>query len=263
MKVYSIISSARASNVVLIMIPMAAAVLRFTFKSTFAAGTACASWGQPTPSFEGIQTEDPQQALDANHMAECPVARKPRKASDEYGKAIRGGEQSNVERRANASHGCSSVKSRTFSIAMTGTRHYDRDFLLSPGQRSEGELMSEKQLDFLKGTWDLLEATFTTHDGSLQMPWGPSPIGMALISESGDFSAHVMRARRARFVSDHPTPAEKQQAYDDYFSYFGRILRLEDAEGTIVSRVGTSSLLRHRGPRSHRFSYPAHPCRWN
>lgn len=101
--------------------------------------------------------------------------------------------------------------------------------------------MSQKQLDFLKGAWDLLEATFTARDGSIRMPWGPSPIGMGLITESGDFSAHVMRARRARFASDHPTPAEKQQAYDDYFSYFGRILRLDDAEGAMISRVGGSS----------------------
>jgi hypothetical protein len=49
------------------------------------------------------------------------------------------------------------------------------------------------------------------------------------------------RAARLRFASDNPTPAEKQQAYDDYFSYFGRILRLDDAEGTMISRVGGSS----------------------
>ena len=60
---------------------------------------------------------------------------------------------------------------------------------------------------------------------------------MALINESGDFSAHVMRAHRDRFASDHPTSVEKQQAYDDYFSYFGRILGIDEAEGTMISRV--------------------------
>jgi len=34
-----------------------------------------------------------------------------------------------------------------------------------------------------------------------------------------------------------PTPAEKQQAYDEYFSYFGRILRVDDEAGTMVTAV--------------------------
>jgi hypothetical protein len=101
--------------------------------------------------------------------------------------------------------------------------------------------MSDKQLRFLKGSWELLEATFSAADGSVQMPWGPSPIGIGLIMDSGDFSAHVMRAHRDRFASDHPTPTEKHQAYDDYFSYFGRILRFDEAEGTMISRVGGAS----------------------
>jgi Lipocalin-like domain len=101
--------------------------------------------------------------------------------------------------------------------------------------------MSDEKLGFLKGSWDLLEATFTASDGSIQMPWGPSPVGIGLISESGDFSAHVMRAHRDRFAADHPTPAEKHQAYDDYFSYFGRILRFDGAEGIMISRVEGAS----------------------
>ena len=101
--------------------------------------------------------------------------------------------------------------------------------------------MSHKQLGLLKGSWDLLEATFTDPDGSVQMPWGPSPIGIVLIAESGDFSAHVMRAHRDRFVSEHPTAAEKQRVYDDYSSYFGRILRFDDVEGTMISQVGGAS----------------------
>jgi hypothetical protein len=101
--------------------------------------------------------------------------------------------------------------------------------------------MSHKRLGFLKGSWDLLEATFTASDGSVHMPWGPSPIGIGLITESGDFSAHVMRAHRDRFASEDPTPTEKQRVYDDYFSYFGRILRFDDVEGTMISQVGGAS----------------------
>src|SRR5262245_9859597 len=101
--------------------------------------------------------------------------------------------------------------------------------------------MGAKQLGFLKGSWDLVEATFTAADGSVRKPWGPAPVGIGLFTDSGDFSAHVMRADRDRFVSEHPTPEEKQRAYDDYSSYFGRILRFDETEGTMISLVGGAS----------------------
>lgn len=98
--------------------------------------------------------------------------------------------------------------------------------------------MKHKQLDILNGTWELSEAVFAAADGSVQMPWGPSPIGFALFTDSGYFSAHIMRAQRARFASEHPTPAEKEQTYDDYFSYFGQVVSFNEEEGRITSQVG-------------------------
>lgn len=97
--------------------------------------------------------------------------------------------------------------------------------------------MKTEILAFLAGSWELLEARFVAPDGSTQMPWGPSPIGMAVFAPSGDFAAHLMRAGRERFASRRPTPDEKRQSYEDYFSYFGRIVRFDDAERRMTSRV--------------------------
>src|SRR5512135_2488133 len=91
-------------------------------------------------------------------------------------------------------------------------------------------------LGFFVGAWSLLEATFTAPDGSTFLPWGEAPVGTLLVVESGDSSAQIMRRHRSPFASDPPTPAEKQQVYDEYFSYFGR-LRANDREGTIIIKV--------------------------
>jgi hypothetical protein len=44
--------------------------------------------------------------------------------------------------------------------------------------------MTNEVLRVLLGSWDLLEAIFTAPDGSIKMPWGSSPIGIALIAET-------------------------------------------------------------------------------
>jgi hypothetical protein len=93
-----------------------------------------------------------------------------------------------------------------------------------------------QELKFFVGAWSLLDATLTGPDGSTFLPWGEAPVGTFLVLESGDSSAQVMRRHRSPFASDSPTPAEKQQVYDEYFSYFGR-LRADEAGGTIVSKV--------------------------
>lgn len=46
-----------------------------------------------------------------------------------------------------------------------------------------------------------------------------------------------MRTKRNRFVSERPTPEEKQRAYDDCLSYFGQIIRVDSEAGTFSTRV--------------------------
>lgn len=110
---------------------------------------------------------------------------------------------------------------------------YTRD----EGAAPAGRQAPNKRIRWLAGCWDLVECTFTAADGTVRAPWGATPIGVLLVTPSGELSAHGGRRVRAPFSGGHPTPGEKQQAYDDYFSYYGRIVRVDDEAGTMVTAV--------------------------
>jgi len=101
--------------------------------------------------------------------------------------------------------------------------------------------MENERIRWLAGCWDLVECTFTAADGTVQAPWGTAPVGVLLVTPSGELSAHLGRRDRAPFAGEYPTPGEKQQAYDDSFSYFARIVRVDDEAGTFVSAVDGST----------------------
>jgi hypothetical protein len=90
---------------------------------------------------------------------------------------------------------------------------------------------------WLAGCWDLVEGTFTATDGTVHTPWGEAPCGVLLVTPAGELAAHGGRSGRTPFAAEHPTPREKQQAYDDYVSYYGRIVRVDDEAGTFVTAV--------------------------
>jgi hypoxanthine-DNA glycosylase len=94
-----------------------------------------------------------------------------------------------------------------------------------------------ERLHWLAGCWDLVEATFAAADGTVLAPWGDEPVGVLLVTAPGELSAHGGRGDRTPLAGEYPTPGEKQQAYDDYFSYYGRIVRVDDAAGTFVTAV--------------------------
>jgi len=97
--------------------------------------------------------------------------------------------------------------------------------------------VEDERTRWLAGCWDLAECIFTAIDGSTHSPWGEVPIGMLLFTPSGEFAAHGGRRGRAPFAGENPTPDEKRQAYDDYFSYYGRVVSFDDKAGTMVSVV--------------------------
>ena len=97
--------------------------------------------------------------------------------------------------------------------------------------------MENARIGWLSGCWDLVECTFTAPDGAVRTPWGAAPVGILVITPSGELSAHGGRSDRAPFAGEDPTPGEKQQAYDDYFSYYGRIVRVDDEAGTMLTAV--------------------------
>ncbi len=110
---------------------------------------------------------------------------------------------------------------------------YARDVAAAPACRPA----PLARIPWLAGCWDLVACTFTAADGSVRAPWGAAPTGVLLITPSGEIAAHGGRRDRAPFAGEQATAAEKQQAYDDYFSYYGRILRVDDEAGTMVTAV--------------------------
>jgi hypothetical protein len=99
------------------------------------------------------------------------------------------------------------------------------------------DALESERVQWLAGCWDLVECTFTAADGTVRTPWGSTPIGVLLVTPAGDLSAHGGRSDRVRLSGEQATPEEKQRAYDDYFSYFARIVRVDDEAGTIVNAV--------------------------
>jgi len=97
--------------------------------------------------------------------------------------------------------------------------------------------VANERIRWLAGCWDLVECTFAAGDGTARAPWGTAPVGVLLVTPSGDLSAHGGRGDRAPLAGEQPTPDEKSRAYDDYFSYYGRIVRFDEKGGAMVTAV--------------------------
>jgi hypothetical protein len=96
--------------------------------------------------------------------------------------------------------------------------------------------MTKAIKDRLVGVWELVEAKFETSDGSVIEPYGPSPLGLGIITENGYLSAQIMRAERTKFAGNMPTQEEKQKAYDDYLSYYGHF-SIDEEKGIMTTLV--------------------------
>lgn len=102
---------------------------------------------------------------------------------------------------------------------------------------NEVNAVEHERIRWMAGCWDLTECTFTAADGTVMTPWGAAPTGVLLVTPQGDFSAHGGRSDRQPLAGDIATPAEKQAAYDDYFSYYARIVAVDESASTIVNAV--------------------------
>ncbi len=67
---------------------------------------------------------------------------------------------------------------------------------------ARGGTMTDDLIQKLADCWDLVDAHFTTSESTTIEPWGPSPTGMFVMTRKGEFSAHVMRTKRSKFVSE-------------------------------------------------------------
>ena len=91
----------------------------------------------------------------------------------------------------------------------------------------------------LAGAWRLVSFEFRTADGSVIHPFGKHAQGTLIYTESGRYSAQVMRADRPRFaVGDQMlgSPEEMSANFKGCISYFGSY-EVDRRAGTIVHHV--------------------------
>lgn len=94
----------------------------------------------------------------------------------------------------------------------------------------------------LAGCWKL--RTFETHhpDGRVTHPFGPSPIGLVVVTPDGWASAHLMRPDRIKFTDADvpPTAAEAQDALRGFVAYYGRC-EVDESNRTLTTHVEGSA----------------------
>jgi hypothetical protein len=66
------------------------------------------------------------------------------------------------------------------STAAPDTRRY-----VKKGKLSGKKIMTKAIKDRMVGVWELAEAKFETLDGNVIEPYGPSPLGLGIITENG------------------------------------------------------------------------------
>jgi hypothetical protein len=84
--------------------------------------------------------------------------------------------------------------------------------------------LKEGTLQHLIGTWRLVRWEERNTDGTIKYPLGDDAIGQIIYGADGCMSAQLMRRNQARFAQDDwrkATPAEKSEAWGNYFAYFG------------------------------------------
>ena len=92
------------------------------------------------------------------------------------------------------------------------------------------------------GAWKLISFEFRKDDGETIYPFGEKAQGSIIYTESGCYSAQLMRIDRPRFaVPDQMqgTTAEIEASYKGYISYFGSY-EVDVENGFIIHRVEAS-----------------------
>src|SRR5688572_13306457 len=107
----------------------------------------------------------------------------------------------------------------------------------------------------LVGAWRLVTFEFRKTDGNVMYPYGEKAQGSLIYTESGRYSAQLMRSDRPRFaVGDQlkGTPEEIQANYKGSISYFG-IYHVDVESGFIIHHVESSIFPNMEGTDQKRF----------
>jgi hypothetical protein len=89
------------------------------------------------------------------------------------------------------------------------------------------------------GAWRLVSFEIQREDGKIVHPFGADPQGSIIYTESGHFSAQLMRRKRPSFVSGDQitgTPDEIEASYKGCISYYGSY-EVDAGRGVVVHHV--------------------------
>jgi hypothetical protein len=92
------------------------------------------------------------------------------------------------------------------------------------------------------GAWRLVTFEFRKKDGNVIYPFGAEAQGSIIYTESGRYSAQLMRKDRPRFALPDQmkgTPEEIESNYKGSISYFGTY-QVKETEGFIIHHVESS-----------------------
>ena len=105
------------------------------------------------------------------------------------------------------------------------------------------------------GAWSLADFEFRRRDGSVVHPFGEKARGSIIYTESGRYSAQLMRRGRPHLAAGDQlqgTAAEIAANFEGCISYFGSY-EVDEAEGVIVHHVEGSLFPNMEGTRQRRF----------
>jgi hypothetical protein len=107
----------------------------------------------------------------------------------------------------------------------------------------------------LVGAWKLVTFEFRKADGNVMYPYGEKARGSLIYTESGRYSAQLMRSDRPRFaIGDQMmgTPEEIEASYKGSISYFGTY-QVDAENGFIIHHVESSIFPNMEGTDQKRF----------
>jgi len=107
----------------------------------------------------------------------------------------------------------------------------------------------------LVGAWRLVSFEIEKDDGTVIRPFGSDAQGSIIYTDSGRFSAQVMRSARPSFAAGDQmkgTPEEIEASYKGCISYFGSY-QLDPSDGVVVHQVEASLFPNWEGGSQKRF----------
>lgn len=105
------------------------------------------------------------------------------------------------------------------------------------------------------GAWELISFKIQKSNGEVIYPFGKNAQGSIVYTDSGRFSAQVVRPDRPRFASGDQmkgTPEEIKANYEGYVSYYGSY-EFDNEKGTIIHHVEGSLFPNWEGQDLKRF----------